>query len=114
VLVAEADGDVVGNVLVSVDRGVATEHIGVLSICIARDWRDVGIGGALVAGAKDWVQTRGLRKLSLGVFPDNERAIAVYETHGFEREGLRRLQYRSGDRFRDEILMAWFPNEVDR
>ena len=31
VLVAEADGEVVGNILVSVDRGVATEHIGVLS-----------------------------------------------------------------------------------
>src|SRR5918998_6607729 len=32
VLVAEAGGEVVGNVLVSVDRGQATEHIGVLSI----------------------------------------------------------------------------------
>src|SRR5687767_5511799 len=34
-LVAEANGEVVGNILVNVDRGVATEHIGVLSICIA-------------------------------------------------------------------------------
>src|SRR5688500_10783877 len=42
-MVAEAGGEVVGNILVSVDRGVATEHIGVLSITIAADWRDVGI-----------------------------------------------------------------------
>jgi hypothetical protein len=35
VLVAESDAEVVGNVLVTVDRGVATEHIGVLSITIA-------------------------------------------------------------------------------
>jgi RimJ/RimL family protein N-acetyltransferase len=112
-LVAEADGDVVGNVLVNVDRGVATEHIGVLSICIAADWRDVGIGSELVAAAQRWSVERGLRKLSLGVFPDNERAIAVYEKRGFVREGLRRMQYRSGDRFRDEILMAWFPPGVD-
>ena len=54
---------------------------------------------------------RGLRKLSLGVFPDNERAIAVYEKRGFVREGLRRMQYRSGGAFRDEVLMAWFPQE---
>jgi RimJ/RimL family protein N-acetyltransferase len=113
-LVAEGDADVVGNVLVSVDRGVATEHIGVLSICIARPWRDVGIGTALVAAAQDWARTRGLRKVSLGVFPENERAIAVYEKRGFVREGLRRLQYRSGDRFRDEVLMAWFPNDETR
>ena len=114
-LVAEADGDVVGNILVNVDRGVATEHIGVLSICIAHDWRDVGIGSDLVAAAQAWTVERGLRKLSLGVFPDNERAIAVYEKQGFVREGLRRMQYRSGDRYRDEVLMAWFaPGTAER
>ena len=114
VLVAEADGDVVGNVLVSVDRGAATEHIGVLSILLGHGWRDVGIGSALISAAQAWAAERALRKLSLGVFPDNERAIAVYEKHGFVREGLRRMQYRSGDEFRDEVLMAWFPQEVDR
>ena len=117
-VVAEADGDVVGNVLVNVERGIATSHVGVLSICIAADWRDVGVGTELVAAAQRWIRERGLRKLSLGVFPDNERAIAVYEKRGFVREGLRRMQYRSGDRFRDEVLMAWFPGsevpETDR
>jgi RimJ/RimL family protein N-acetyltransferase len=110
VLVAEADGEVVGNILVSVDRGVATEHIGVLSITIADGWRDVGIGTVLVETAQRWAQERGLRKLSLGVFPENERAIAVYTKRGFVREGLRRRQYRSGSAFRDEVLMAWFPD----
>ena len=108
-LVAEADGEVVGNVLVSVDRGRATEHIGVLSICVALDWRDVGIGSELVAAAQEWAARRGLRKVSLGVFPDNARAIAVYEKLGFVREGLRHMQYHSGDAYRDEVLMAWFP-----
>jgi len=114
VLVAESDGEVVGNVLVSVDRGVATEHLGVLSITISEDWRDVGIGTELIAAAQRWSGERGLRKISLGVFPDNERAIAVYERAGFVREGLRRMQYRSGEAFRDEVLMAWFPRQEDR
>lgn len=114
-LVAEADGEVIGNVLVSVDRGRATEHIGVLSICVAAGWRDVGIGSELVSGAQVWARERGLRKVSLGVFPDNDRAIAVYEKLGFVREGVRRMQYRSGDDYRDEVLMAWFtepPREI--
>ena len=113
VLVAEADAEVVGNILVTVDRGVATEHIGVLSITIADGWRDVGIGSELVAAAQRWAVDRGLRKLSLGVFPENERAIAVYTKLGFVQEGLRRRQYRTGDTLRDEILMGWFPDEVD-
>src|SRR5918996_931379 len=111
-VVAEADGEVIGNVLVSTERNVATQHIGTLAICIADGWRDVGIGGALVEAAKDWAQRRGLGKLALGVFPDNDRAIAVYERAGFVREGLRRAQYRSGDTWRDEVLMAWFPEGV--
>ncbi len=111
-LVAEADGEVVGNVLVSVERSVVSDHVGILSICVADDWRDVGIGSALVAAAKEWSRDRGLAKIALGVFPDNERAIAVYEHAGFVREGLRRRQYRvPGGAYRDELLMAWIPGE---
>jgi RimJ/RimL family protein N-acetyltransferase len=112
VLVAEADGEVVGNVLISLDRNVASAHIGTLSICVAHDWRDVGIGSTLVRAAIDWARERGLLKVALAVFPDNERAIAVYGRAGFVREGLRRRQYRvPGNAFRDELLMAWFPDE---
>ncbi len=108
-LVAEADGDVVGNVLVTVDRNIITDHMGTLSISVADGWRDVGIGGVLMAAALDWARQRRLAKVALGVFPDNLRAIAVYEHAGFEREGLRRRQYRvPGGEYRDELLMAWF------
>ena len=47
--------------------------------------------------------------LFLDVYESNIRAVYLYEKRGFVREGLRRMQYRSGDRFRDEVLMAWFP-----
>ena len=111
-LVAEADGEVVGNVLISVERSVVSDHVGVLSICVADGWRDVGIGSALVRAALDWSRARGLAKVALGVFPDNERAIVVYEHAGFVREGLRARQYRvPGGAYRDELLMAWFPPE---
>jgi len=112
-LVAEADGDVVGNVLVSVERSVVSDHVGTLSICVADGWREVGIGSALVEAATGWAAGRGLAKVALGVFPDNLRAIAVYEHAGFVREGLRRRQYRiPGGEYRDEVLMAWFPQAL--
>jgi len=111
-LVAEADGEVVGNVLVSRERSAISDHMGTLSICVARAWRDVGMGTALMRAALDWARAAGLAKVALGVFPDNERAIAVYEHVGFVHEGLRRRQYRAeGGVYRDEVLMAWFPGE---
>jgi RimJ/RimL family protein N-acetyltransferase len=113
--VAEADGEVVGNVLVTVDRSTISDHVGTLAICVADGWRDVGIGGALIAAAQHAAREQGLVKVALGVFPDNERAIAVYEHAGFVREGLRRRQYRGPHgTFRDELLMAWFPEEANR
>jgi RimJ/RimL family protein N-acetyltransferase len=114
-LVAEADGDVIGNVLVSVERNAVSSHVGTLSIVVAEAWRDVGIGSDMVRAAQDWTAANGLLKLGLAVFPDNERAIAVYERAGFVREGLRRRQYRGeSGALRDELLMAWFPPEVTR
>lgn len=109
-LVAEVDAEVFGNVLVTLERNAVTSHVGTLSIVIDHDWRDVGIGSAMVRVAQDWVRERGLAKLALAVFPDNERAIAVYRHAGFVDEGLRRRQYRVDAEFRDELLMAWFPD----
>ncbi len=113
VLVAEADGEVVGNVLVTTERSSVSDHVGTLSIAIGDGWRDVGIGTTLMRAAQEWTREHGLVKLALGVFPDNARAIAVYEHVGFTREGVRRMQYRgAGGTFRDELLMAWFPDET--
>ena len=113
-LVAEADGEVIGNVLIGVERNAASDHVGTLSICVSHDWRDAGIGTVLMRAAQDWARERGLGKVALGVFPDNERAIAVYEHVGFVREGVRRRQYRGPNHtFRDELLMAWFPDEQE-
>ena len=115
VLVAEADGEVIGNVLITREPNNQQDHLGTLSICVAQSWRDVGIGSALVAEAQRWARERGLSKVALSVFPDNERAIAVYLRAGFVREGLRRQQYRAqGGGFRDEVLMAWFPPAGER
>jgi putative acetyltransferase len=64
----------------------------------------------LVRAAQAWARDQGLLKVALAVFPDNARAIAVYEHAGFIREGVRRKQYRAdGGVLRDELLMAWFP-----
>ena len=110
-LVAEADGDPIATVQISLERSAVSSHVGTLSIVVADGWREVGIGSALVHAAQQWARERGLLKVALAVFPDNARAIAVYEHAGFVREGLRRKQYRAdGDVLRDELLMAWFPD----
>jgi RimJ/RimL family protein N-acetyltransferase len=67
---------------------------GEIGMLVAREWRGRGVGSALVAAAIDWGRERGLHKLSLGVFPHNDAAIALYRKHGFEVEGCLRKHIR--------------------
>jgi RimJ/RimL family protein N-acetyltransferase len=74
---------------------------------VALEWRGQGVGRALLDAAVDWAREAGVRKLELHVFPWNERAIALYERFGFEREGYRKGHYRRGDEDVDAVLMAY-------
>lgn len=48
----------------------------------------------------------GIRRLHLTVWQDNIGAIALYESLGFEKEGLMRDYVRSENGFSDAVLMA--------
>lgn len=43
----------------------------------------------MVAGAIELARARGLHKLTLSVFPQNEAAIGLYRKFGFLEEGRR-------------------------
>ena len=105
-LVAESGGSVVGNLGLWPDANPASGHVAWIGMSVAAGFRSAGAGGALLEAAAEWAQAAGFRRVVLGVFPENVRAMAFYERHGFVREGLRREQYRRGDQYHDEVLMA--------
>ena len=45
----------------------------------------------------DHARSVGAHKVELEVWPDNVRAIGLYESAGFEVEGLKRNHYRRRD-----------------
>jgi ribosomal protein S18 acetylase RimI-like enzyme len=89
-IVATVGADVIGGIWID-GRSSDSGEIGML---VARDRRGRGVGTALVAAAIEGGRERGLHKLSLGVFPHNDAAIALYRKPGFEVEGLRRRHIR--------------------
>ena len=66
-----------------------------------------GIGTALVAAlvdaADNWLN---LKRLELTVYVDNEPAIRLYKTFGFEVEGTRRADAFRDGKFVDCLMMA--------
>jgi RimJ/RimL family protein N-acetyltransferase len=105
-LVAEVDDRVVGQLAVHRRPGRYELHVGEVSLTVHRDHRDQGLGRALLETAADWARAVRLRKLALGVFPDNLRAIALYRSVGFVEEGLLCAHVRIGGEERDLIVMG--------
>jgi RimJ/RimL family protein N-acetyltransferase len=107
VFVADAGGEIVGRLSLARDSHPASLHVADLGLMVAATHRRQGIGRALLEQAVSWAHEAGIEKLELHVFPHNEPAIRLYERFGFEREGLRRRQYRRGSDLLDAVLMAY-------
>lgn len=89
-LVAVAQGEIIGSLHVERSRF----GFGEIGMAVAREWRGLGVGSALLAAAVTWARENQLHKLSLSVFPHNERGIALYRRFGFVEEGRRVKQIR--------------------
>lgn len=64
-----------------------TGHIADLVVDAAAAGR--GVGTALVRFAEDWARQRGFTMLTLSVFPENQRARALYRRLGFREDWIR-------------------------
>lgn len=79
----------------------------VLNCCVAPDWQGRGLGRLamqrMIAGAPEY----GVECLFLEVRPSNAKAIALYESLGFETVGLRRHYYPADQGREDALVMRY-------
>ena len=106
VFIADEDGEVLGRMSLARDPHPASRHVADLGLMVAAEHRRRGIGTMLLEAAVEWARISGVTKLELHVFPWNEPALRLYESFGFEREGLRKRHYEREGEYVDAILMA--------
>jgi ribosomal protein S18 acetylase RimI-like enzyme len=105
-LTLEVDGVPAGNLMVQRRAGRHYAHVGEIAILVSNAERGAGLGRCLMEMAISWARAVGLAKLSLRVFPDNQRAIALYRSLGFQDEGLVKGEVRMPSGDRDMLLMG--------
>jgi putative acetyltransferase len=105
-LVALIEGKVIGMIFLSRFEN-RRSHAGAIGMAVHDAYAGRGAGSALMAAivdlADNWLQ---LKRLELGVYADNARAIALYERFGFEREGLSRAYAWRDGAYVDSLAMA--------
>ena len=105
-IVAEADAAIIGVASCNPGEG-GYRHTLSLGITVNRDWRNQGVGRAMMAYMIGWCrQNPAVHRLELWVFPDNPRAIHLYEKMGFQHEGNRRASFLKAGQFLDLMLMG--------
>lgn len=77
-------------------------HITLLAI--HPDWRQQGLGRALLWGLLRSAQHRGLERATLEVRVSNQAAIALYQGMGFKQAGQRRHYYSTPE---EDALILW-------
>lgn len=106
-LIAEANRQVIGALTCGGGTLRADAHMTALGVYVAKDWRDRGVGSALMQAALDWaLRSPVIERVELEVFAGNHRAIHVYEKFGFEREGVKRGLYKRNGELLDMLIMA--------
>lgn len=72
------------------NRSPCFSHCGDLGMGILDEYRDKGIGKALMRTALESARIRGLTRISLTVYEGNTRALEFYKMFGFREEGVKR------------------------
>ncbi len=108
VLVAEADGEVVGYLhLRAASPYPSQRHVQtVVGLGVHPERQRRGAGGALLAAAVAEAGRRGATRLTLRVLGSNATALRAYERAGFHVEGVLRGEFVLDGVAVDDVLMA--------
>lgn len=104
--VLSVDGVVAGSLTMTFPKRHERMHTMGIGLSFAKEYWGLGLGGRAIDYALAEARRRGLRRAELCVFPGNGRAMRLYRSRGFKREGVKRKALRINGRYYDEILMA--------
>jgi len=106
-LVAEYNNKIIGNIDLTGSRRKIMEHTAVKGMGMLKEWRNSGLGTALLKLAIQWAkQNPGLELIWLQVYTENELGLNLYRKMGFEENGIMKKFFKKDNRYFDNLTMT--------
>ena len=105
------DNQVIGWCDIMPNKTPGFQHVGALGMGVLPNFRDKGIGKALLKITLAKAKENGIEKIELEVFESNAPAIHLYDTFGFQKEGIKKFARKLDEHYDNIVLMAKFLNE---
>ncbi|MCX7027405.1 MAG: GNAT family N-acetyltransferase [Spirochaetes bacterium] len=105
-LVGLVDSEIVASLNFASGKRPRIRHAGVFGISVRRQYWGLDVGGAMLDALVEWARASGsIKKISLRVRTDNERAIRLYAKKGFKTKGRLRAEFKIGEKYYDLYAM---------
>jgi RimJ/RimL family protein N-acetyltransferase len=106
-IVAEYDNEIIGNIDLTGSRRKIMEHTALIGMGMLKEWRDIGLGTALISVLIEWATDNpALELLWLQVYTDNQLGIGLYEKMGFIENGVIKGFFKQNGQYFDNLTMS--------
>ncbi|TDS61516.1 GNAT family N-acetyltransferase [Myroides indicus] len=106
-LIAEYDNQIIGNIDLTGNCRKIMEHTAVVGMGMLQEWRNSGLGTALLSSAIEWAKLNPVLELVwLQVYTENKIAINLYRKIGFKENGIIKNFFKQDGRHFDNLTMV--------
>ena len=106
-LVAEFDNKIIGNIDLTGNQRKIMEHTAMIGMGMLKEWRNSGLGSALLKLAIEWAKENPILELLwLQVYADNELGLGLYRKMRFEENGIMKSFFKQDEKYFDNLTMT--------
>ncbi|MFD2180048.1 GNAT family N-acetyltransferase [Veronia pacifica] len=88
------------------------KHVANFTMGLLKSAGGRGLGKTLLSHLEVWAEQNAVTRLELSVMCDNERAVGLYQSQGYQIEGTKVNSVKLKDRYVDGYLMAKILPEI--
>ena len=106
-LVAEYENRLIGNIDLTGNQRKVMEHTALIGMGILKDWRNSGLGTALISAIINWAKANPILELIwLQVYTENTLGLSLYRKMGFIENGIIKDFFKQDNRYFDNLTMT--------